>query len=74
MIRNMVGTVMAASTGTCRILPGHQHRFAQLLWRPPGAVCVPVTCPIERSEADTHGHSWDQRDHDDLHERWSRRA
>jgi hypothetical protein len=35
---------------------------------------MPVTCPIERSDRDTHRHPRNQHHDDDLHERWSGRA
>jgi hypothetical protein len=35
---------------------------------------VPLTCPVERSDTDSHGHSVDQREVDDLHERWCARV
>jgi hypothetical protein len=36
-----------------------------------GAVCVPATCPIERSAPGTHGHSWNMHHGADLRRRWS---
>jgi hypothetical protein len=35
-----------------------------------GALFVPDTGPMEESDTEIHGHSWDQRREDDLRERW----
>ena len=52
-------------------LPLQSGQTGQEVLARPGAVSMPVTCPIKGSDTGIHGHSRDQHQDGDLHQRWS---
>ena len=66
---------MAAAPICVRIrtdhLPLQSGQTGQEVLARPGAVSMPVTCPIKGSDTGIYGHSRDQHQDGDLHQRWS---